>query len=292
MSWTPAPISCGVQEQQLDSTMENRGGNHQSAGKQNKKWKIIEMSTGKKRDSHAPITDVLQEPGEDASETSRVTPDPSSVARGRPRMGLDQPSWQPPDEGELPEHSSGEPPTREARAEAGISSAVRIHGNVLELAGRVQKYPTRVLLDSGSTGNFISTQFVAAVGLKVQPDPEWEEITLADGSRLKTEGRVQFMLRCGGYKGRILARVFPNLHKEIILGIPWLRQANPAIDWAQRRVTVQHRGCDVVLPLIHKRGDAETTAAEVNLCTAKHVAKQVKRGHAVFVAVVRLAQEG
>ena len=98
----------------------------------------------------------------------------------------------------------------------------------MELVGRVQNYPTRVLLDSGSTGNFISTQFVAVVGLKVQPNPEWQEITLADGSKLKTEGRVQFTLRCRDYKERVLARVFLNLHKEIILGIPWLSQANPS----------------------------------------------------------------
>ena len=41
------------------------------------------------------------------------------------------------------------------------------------------------------------------------------------------------MLRFGGYKERILAQVFPDLHKEIILGIPWLSQTNPIIDWVQ-----------------------------------------------------------
>ena len=110
-------------------------------------------------------------------------------------MALDQPSWQASQAGgDLPEHSSGEPPTGVATAESGVSSAVRIHGHVLELAGRVQNYPTRVLLDSGSTDNFISTQLVVAVGLKVQSDLEWQEITLVDGSKLKTEGRVQFTL--------------------------------------------------------------------------------------------------
>ena len=91
-------------------------------------------------------------------------------------------------------------------------------------------------------------------------------------------------------QGRVLARVFPDLHKEIILGIPWLEKANPVIDWTQRRVRVFHRGCDVTLPLIHKR-EAEAAAAELNLCTAKQMTKQVKRGHAVFLAVVRPAQE-
>ena len=204
----------------------------------------------KKRIPQAPVTDDLQksaEPGKGTSEISRVTPDPLSVARGRPRMALDQPSWQASQSGgDLPEHSSEEPSTGVAVAESGVSSAVRIHGNVLELAGRVQNYPTRVLLDFGSTGNFISTQFVAAVGLTVQPDPEWQEITLADGSKLKTEGRVQFTLRCGGYKERILARVFPDLHKEVILGIPWLSYVNPVIDRTQRRVRVFHRGSNVI----------------------------------------------
>ena len=153
----------------------------------------------------------------------------------------------------MPEGLSGESLAWWAEADARINSAVPIHGHVLELAGRVQKYPTRVLLDSRSTGNFISTQFVAAVGLRVQPDPEWEEVTLADGSKLRTEGRVHFTLRCGNYKDRVLARVFPDLHKEIILGIPWLKKANPVIDWTQHRVRVFNRGCDVTLPLLHKR---------------------------------------
>ena len=222
---------------------------------------------------------------------ARIAPDPEAVARGIPRMEKDQPSWQSTRGGvDLPEGSSGESPARWAASDEEVSAAVRILGRVLELAGRVQKYPTRVLLDSGSTGNFISTQFVAAAGLTIQPDSDWEEVTLADGSRLRTEGRVQFTLRCGKYKERVIARVFPNLHKEIILGIPWLETANPVIDWAQRRVRVFHRGCDVTLPLIQKR-DAEATATELSFCTAKQMTKQVQRGHAVFLAVVRPAQE-
>ena len=51
---------------------------------------------------------------------------------------------------------------------------------------------------------------------------------MADGSKLRMEGRVQFTLRCGNYKERILARVFPDLHKEIILGIPWLEKPIPS----------------------------------------------------------------
>ena len=164
ISWTPTPIHCGVQENSGTSAQEHSGEMHGKSkkDKENKKRLILLGVDEKKRIPQAPKTDDLQrcaEPVKGASEISRMTPDPLSVARGRPRMALDQPSWQASQAGgDLPEHSSGEPSTGVAAAESGVSSAVRIHGNVLELAGRVQNYPTRVLLDSGLTGNFISTQ--------------------------------------------------------------------------------------------------------------------------------------
>ena len=288
-------MSCGVQEETL---VESAKRGREAEPKQRKPNKNILLVDGeqKKRNLQSPTaTDALRqstaEPDQRISEKSRLTPDPISVAGEEPKVCLDQPPWHSSeDDEEWPEHSSGEPPIREAAAETRISSAVRIHGHVLELACRVRQNAMRALLDSGSTGNFVSTQFVAAVGLSVQPDPEWEEVTLADGSTLKTEGRVQFTMKCGGYKGKILARVFPHLHKEVILGVPWLIKANPAIDWTQRRVTVCHRGCDVVLPLIQKR-DAKDTNAEVHLCTAKQMERQVQRGQALFLAMVRPAQE-
>ena len=69
-----------------------------------------------------------------------------------------------------------------------------------------------------------------------------------------------------------------------------MSQTNPVIDWAQRRVRVFHKGSDVTLPLTQKR-DQEAEAAEVNMCTAKQMAKQAKRGHVIFLAIVQRAKE-
>ena len=55
-------------------------------------------------------------------------------------------------------------------------------------------------------------------------------MTLADGTVVSTARYVQFVMKCGDFKGKIVARVFPNLHKECILGIPWLEYENPIID--------------------------------------------------------------
>ena len=68
---------------------------------------------------------------------------------------------------------------------------------------------------------------VTALGLQVQEGEDFYELTLADGTVMPTAGYVQFVMNCGDYKGKNLARVFPNLHEEYILGMPWLENETP-----------------------------------------------------------------
>ena len=103
----------------------------------------------------------------------------------------------------------------------------------LELAARIGRRPMRVLVDSGSTGNYIDARGCTARRIKIETEDGSEELKMADGTVVKTEGRVQFVLKCGGYRGQISARVFPNMNKPMILGIPWLSKENPHIDWTQ-----------------------------------------------------------
>ncbi len=62
---------------------------------------------------------------------------------------------------------------------------------------------------------------------------------MADGSTVETEGKVKIQLRCGKYRGTVLAKVFPGLQKGMILGMPWLQKENPQINWTQGEVLVQ-----------------------------------------------------
>ena len=116
-----------------------------------------------------------------------------------------------------PEYSVGEPPVvkpSEGSTDAdvgGISSVVRIRGIVIALAGRIRGRNIRVLVDSGSTGNYASAQCQAEMDLEVQPERDFERLTLADGSEVHAQGYVRFALHCGDYNCKILACVFPNL---------------------------------------------------------------------------------
>ena len=88
----------------------------------------------------------------------------------------------------------------------------------------------RVLVDSGSTSNYIDAQDCVARRIKIEVEDQAEELKMADGTVVKTEGRVQFVLKCDAYRGQITARVFSNMNKPIILGTLWLSKENPHID--------------------------------------------------------------
>ena len=111
---------------------------------------------------------------------------------------------------------------------AGVDSSSRtLQWRTLELVVRIVRRSIRVLLDSGSTGNYIGSRECTTRGMKIEAEDEEEELKMADGTVVSIEGQAQFVLKCGGYKGQISARAFPNMNKPIILGIPWLSKENP-----------------------------------------------------------------
>ena len=72
---------------------------------------------------------------------------------------------------------------------------------------------------------------------------------MADGVVVRTQGRVQFTLKCGGYRGTISVWVFTNMNKQMILGITWLSKENPHIDWTLATVVVKEGQNWISLPL-------------------------------------------
>ena len=161
------------------------------------------------------------------------------------------------------------------------------HPNTLELIGRIGKKTWRFLLDSGSTGNYISTQVCTAHRVRIEGDPYPDQLTMADGSKIETEGRVQIRFHCGEYQGTVQAKVFPGLQKPMILGIPWLRKENPHIDWTQGTVTVRKGPTRIQLPLVTPK--REPSEQLLNMVSATQVSKILRKKPATraFVGIVR-----
>ena len=111
---------------------------------------------------------------------------------------------------------------------AGVDSSTRTpKRRTLELAARIGHRPIHVLVDFGSIGNYIDARECAAQRIKIEAEDQAEELKMVDGTVVKIEGRVQFVLKCGGYRGQISAWIFPHMNKPMILGILWLSKETP-----------------------------------------------------------------
>ena len=175
---------------------------------------------------------------------------------------------------------------------AGVDSSSRTpKRRTLELAARIGRRPMRVLVDSGSTGNYIDARECTERRIKIEAEDRSEELKMADGTVVKTEGRVQFILKCGGYRGQISARVFPNMNKPMILGIPWLSKENPHIDWTQATVVVNKDHRWISLPLAKPlQSNPVHLANEISANQANQMLKS-KEVERAFLGIIRLVEE-
>ena len=151
-----------------------------------------------------------------------------------------------------------------------ICIAEILQGPVLELSGNIKRRPLKDLIDSGSIGNFIPDQVVASLHLKVAEDGIRHKLILPDKSIILAGDWVDFLLTCGEYVRRISARVLPSLHKELILGMPWLVIKDPDISWRNRTVAVQQKGSFIQLPVLRPAGNIPQVNG-INMCTAKQM---------------------
>jgi hypothetical protein len=91
-----------------------------------------------------------------------------------------------------------------------------------------------LMIDSGSTSNFISSSFTKTNKIKTQVlNREYEQkVQLADGKEYVVKEIVELAnLSWDGWKGKVTLLVLPLSHYDIILGMKWLKESNPKIDW-------------------------------------------------------------
>ena len=98
----------------------------------------------------------------------------------------------------------------------------------------------RVLLDCGSTTNFISSRFVRQHRVDTINIATAQVVRLADGTTKNTQKLAHsfhFVEQAGEREFCEDLLVFPLESYDIILGVPWLRRHNPIIDWTTNRIT-------------------------------------------------------
>lgn len=109
----------------------------------------------------------------------------------------------------------------------------------MEFRGAINGQPARILLDCGATNDFMSTAFAQQCGMSVHGEPSSQAVTLADGSVQLCGEWVQAHIRIKTYKTSRRMMLMPLPSVDAILGMSWLVDANPHLDFQARTCTIE-----------------------------------------------------
>lgn len=120
-----------------------------------------------------------------------------------------------------------------------LSSSNKQLQPLLQISGYLNNQRAHLLLDSGASSNFIAQTFVQEHSLTVSSLQEngSVDVTLANGTRLRVQQSVQqVQVKFEGFSEQVDFLVLPIHNYSAILGMPFLSQFNPCIDWRARTV--------------------------------------------------------
>ena len=165
-------------------------------------------------------------------------------------------------------------------------ASVRVPGQLVKLSGAVNKCKAVVMVDSGSTGDFISEQFVHKNKLVSRCYEKVKKVWLADGKEHTISSYVDSSIRIGELHEKTELAVIPLAGYDVILGIPWLKRHNPVINWDTSKVVVSSNGNQCELPL---HSDIDPPAVE--MISALQAKRDMTKGEQMYLALVKVVEQ-
>ncbi|KAI5116117.1 hypothetical protein M0805_000523 [Coniferiporia weirii] len=104
-----------------------------------------------------------------------------------------------------------------------------------------QNVSTNALIDSGAEGKFIDTKFVIKHRIPTKPLRQPIQVRNIDGTPNQHGTITRFTWRLIKIGGQSITTTFlvTSLGKEdVILGLPWLKRHNPAINWTTGTISI------------------------------------------------------
>jgi hypothetical protein len=103
---------------------------------------------------------------------------------------------------------------------------------MLTVTGTIYGKPASILLDSGSSSEFVSADFIRRHALTTFPTVPERHVRMADGSKQTSSGRLEYApLHMNGHNYAIDFTVLPLSQYDAVIGMSWMLQYKPKIDW-------------------------------------------------------------
>mgnify|MGYP006280086663 CR=1 FL=1 len=163
---------------------------------------------------------------------------------------------------------------------------------LFKVQGRLHGQPATILIDNGSTGNFISSSFVQEHNIKTSLSPDPQVVRMADGST-STQDRNAYRvpMEMGTYGAKIDFNILSLEGYDAILGQPWLRKHGVLIDCKKNVVEFTYQGRGI---LLRPNATPECNATrqrhlrgEETLISANQLSRLLDQGHDLFVAYLK-----
>lgn len=124
----------------------------------------------------------------------------------------------------------------------------RLVPSTLRIPATISKTPITILIDGGSTHNFIQTRMAAHLGLPIQPSP-CLNVTVGNGENLKCDGFCKnIQIKMNGHTFTIDLYLLPIFGTDLVLGVQWLSLLGPIVfDYKDLYMEFQHQGSNIRL---------------------------------------------
>lgn len=115
----------------------------------------------------------------------------------------------------------------------------------------------KALLDSGAQANYISGKAMLTAGLQPYLKERSYELHVANGEQMPQESLIKHevltTLDIQGHQWKGCLDVFGLAAHDIILGLPWLREINPQINWEKGSISFANRNSTTGLKPTHRQ---------------------------------------
>jgi len=115
----------------------------------------------------------------------------------------------------------------------------------IRLQGTTRQITINAMIDSGATEDFIDKGFCSKYNIRTQAKTI-REVYLADGRPSAMEPithTAKVPMDIGSHRELAIFQVAKLPNHEVILGMPWLKQHSPRIDWCQGKITFESERC-------------------------------------------------
>eukprot|EP00253_Pinus_taeda_P033085 PITA_33085 len=146
----------------------------------------------------------------------------------------------------------------------------------------------KMIIDSGSTDNLVSTEMVEKLGLKRLKHPSPYRVSwLQKGHQLLVDEQSEVEFQIGRYKDKIICDIMPMDVCHILLGRPWQYDRKVTHDGVMNCYKFEKDGVrHTLVPIKEEKEAAETNETKALLVSGKQFLKQVENNEIEFTDIV------